>query len=83
MVTSTQLLNFFLREIDTEERGGFQRLSRIPDTRVEAQLAKYRSLNNDERQAFRDCCAHLACACYGVVVNAPPIDDTRHPFFQR
>jgi hypothetical protein len=46
---STQLLNFFLREIDDEERGGFPRLSRIPDSQVAAQLATYRSLNSDER----------------------------------
>jgi hypothetical protein len=83
MVASTQLLNFFLREIDAEERGGFPRLSRIPDSQVAAKLANYRSLNNDERQAFRDCCAHWACACYGFVVNAPRIDHTRHPFFPR
>jgi hypothetical protein len=83
MAESTQLLSFFLREINTEERAGFPRLSRIPDSRVEAQLAYYGSLDDDTRQAFRNCCAHYAYACYGFVVNAPRIDHTRHPFFQR
>jgi hypothetical protein len=83
MVASTQLLDFFLGEIDAEERDGFPRLSRVPDSQVAAKLADYRSLNNDERRAFRDCCAHWACACYGFVLNAAPIDHTRHPFFPR
>src|SRR5438093_4379989 len=83
MTASTRLLNFFLREIDAEERGGFAPLSRIPDSYVASQLRYYRSLGDKDRQSFRDCCAHWACACYGFVVNAPRIDHTKHPFFER
>lgn len=77
------LLDFFLREIDTEDAAGFPRLSRVPDSYVTSQLAYYRSLSESERRAFRDCCAHWACACYGFVVGAPRIDHTKHPFFER
>jgi hypothetical protein len=63
MAESSQLFNFFLSEIDAEVRAGFPRLSRIPDSFVVARLPYYESLNDDERQAFRDCCAHYAHAC--------------------
>lgn len=83
MDTPIRLINFFLREIDAEAQAGFPRLSRIPDSHVSAQLGYYRSLGEDDRRAFRDCCAHWASACYGFVVNAPRIDCTKHPFFDR
>lgn len=78
-----RLLDFFLSEIDAEEAAGFPRLSRVPDSYVASQLAYYRSLGESDRRAFRDCCAHWACACHGFVVNAPRIDHTKHPFFDR
>jgi hypothetical protein len=83
MTASTRLLNFFLREIDGEEQGGFARLLRIPDSHVVSQLSYYRSLGHEDRRSFSECCAQWACACYGFVVNAPQIDHTRHPFFER
>lgn len=78
-----RLLDFFLREIDTEEAAGLPRLSRVPDSYVASQLAYFQSLGESERRAFRNCCAHWACACYGFVVNAPRVDHTTHPFFER
>lgn len=78
-----RLLDFFLREIDTEEAVGFARLSRVPDSYVASQLAYYRSLGESDARAFRNCCAHWACACYGFVVGAPRIDHAKHPFFDR
>jgi hypothetical protein len=82
MEASGRLLDFFLREIEFEERSGFSRLGRVPDSHVAARLAYYRSLSDQDRQAFRDCSAHCAHACYSFVVNAPQIDHTRHPFFK-
>ena len=50
---STRLINFFLREIEAEERGGFARLSRIPDSYVVSQLRYYRSLGFEVRRPDR------------------------------
>ena len=77
------LVDFFLREINAEEQAGFPRLSRIPDSYIASQLGYYQSLDDEERRSFRDCCAYWACALYGFVVDAPRIDHTRHPFFDR
>jgi hypothetical protein len=79
----TRLFDFFMREIETEARGDFLRLSQIPDSGLIGRLAYYRSLNAGERLSFRECCALSACAHYGFVVDAPPTDHTRHPFYQR
>ena len=78
-----RLLNFFLREIDAEEAAGFPRLSRVPDSHVESQLAYYQSLGETDRLAFLDCCAHWACWYYGFAVNAPRTRQFQHPFFDR
>jgi hypothetical protein len=83
MPPSERLLNFFRREFQTEERTGFARLKRIPDSHVMAWLSHYKSLNEADRLAFADCCAHWAHACYGFVIGAPKIDHTQHPFFPR
>lgn len=83
MAVATRLLEFFRSEINAEAEAGFPRLSLIPDTQVRAQLAYDRSLSDADRTAFRDCCAHWASASYGFVVSAPPIDHTKHPFFER
>ena len=61
----------------------FPRLSRVPDSWVACQLAYYQSLGESDRREFRECGAHWACANYGFVVDAPPIDHTKHPFFER
>jgi hypothetical protein len=78
-----RLLDFFLREIDGEERTGFLRLKRVPDSHAASKLGYYQSLGESDRSAFRDCCALWACACYGFVVDAPQIDHKKHPFFDR
>jgi hypothetical protein len=77
-----QLFDFFMREIETEARGDFPRLSRIPDSSLVARLEYYHSLNTGERLAFRECCALSACAHHGFVVDAPPREHTQHPFYQ-
>jgi hypothetical protein len=81
MVTSEKLLDFFRREFETEERSGFARLSRVPDTQVIAKLQHYKSLSDINKVAFKDCAAHWAHRCYGFVVGAPQFDHTQHPFF--
>ena len=78
-----RLLDFFLREIDAEEVAGFRRLSRVPDSRVASQLAYYQSLAEEDRRAFRDCCAHWAWWHYGFAVDAPQTGQFQHPFFDR
>ena len=78
-----RLLDFFLREIDAEEAAGFPRLSRVPDSHVASQLAYYQSLREEDRRAFRDCCAHWACWYHGFAVNAPRAGQFQHPFFNR
>jgi len=83
MDLSSKLLDFFRCDFHQEERSGFARLSRVPDSSVMARLAYYRSLSDADRLAFADCCAHMAYASYGFLVNAPPIDHTKHPFFSR
>src|SRR5438477_11313675 len=83
MAASTRLLNFFLGEIEAEERAGFPRLGRIPDSGAMAKLRYYRSLGEKDRYAFRECCAHWACSRFGFVIGTPPIDPTQHPFFEK
>jgi hypothetical protein len=83
MDAATRLRDFFLREIDAEERAGFPRLSRIPDSDVASQITYYKSLSDEDRRSFRDCCAHWASGCYGFVINAPPPGPFSHPFFEK
>jgi hypothetical protein len=78
-----RLFDFFLREIDAEEAAGFPRLSRVPDSQVATQLAYYQSLGEEDRCAFRDCCAHWACWHYGFAVDTPRTGHFQHPFFDR
>jgi hypothetical protein len=83
MVVSKPLIDFFLREIATEEEANFPRLSRIPDSRVLATLTHYKSLDDSEREAFRNCAAHVAHRDCGFVIDAPDIDLTQHPYFEK
>jgi hypothetical protein len=83
MAPSEKLLAFFRAEFRAEEDSGFKRLSRAPCTDVKDLLAHYRSLSNSEKDAYVDCCAHWAHACYGFVVGAPEIDHTLHPYFRQ
>ncbi len=83
MTPLPKLLDFFRREFQMEENTGFARLSRVPDSHVMAKLAQYRSLGQEDKVSFADCCAHWAHACYGFVVGAPTFDHTQHPFFSQ
>jgi hypothetical protein len=83
MTLSEKLLAFFRAEFTSEERAGFARLKRVPDTYVRARLRHYQSLPPTERESFIDCCAHWAHRLYGFVIQAPEIDHTKHPFFHR
>jgi hypothetical protein len=83
MNAAPKLLDFFRREFAAEERSGFSRLSRVPDTRVMAKLACYRALSQSDKLAFADCCAHWSYSCYGFVVDAPRIEHRMHPFFEQ
>jgi hypothetical protein len=81
MLPQPKLLDFFRREFESEERSGFARLLRIPDSHVAAKLMHYKSLSRPDQEAFIDCCAHWAHANYGFVIGAPKIEHTKHPFF--
>jgi hypothetical protein len=70
MVTSERLLAFFRSEFTAEERSGFARLKRVPESRVEEQLAYYQSLCAADKASFIDCCAHWALSNYGFVIEA-------------
>lgn len=83
MNASERLLDFFRREFQAEERSGFARLNRVPDSHVAAKLRHYLSLCKADRAAFADCSAHWAYACYSFVVDAPKINHTQHPFFSQ
>jgi hypothetical protein len=83
MAASEKLLAFFRSEFLAEERSGFARLKRVPDSRVEESLAWYQSLSDPDRASFVDCAAHYAHRTCGFVVEAPDIDHTNHPFFAR
>jgi len=81
MESIEKLLAFFRREFQAEERSGFARLARVPDSYVMGKLAYFRSLNRTEQLAFADCCAHWAVARYGFVLGIERFDHTQHPFF--
>lgn len=83
MAPHARLFEFFLGEIEEEERLGFPRVGSIPDSYTTSRLAYYRQLNEQASRSFRECSALFACRCYGFVVNAPPFDHTQHAFFER
>jgi hypothetical protein len=83
MVASEKLLAFFRSEFSAEERSGFARLKRLPDSRVEESLGWYQSLSAADKASFVDCAAHYAHRIYGFVISAPEIDHTKHPFSAR
>ena len=78
-----RLQNFFRTEIETEVQSGFARLARVPDSYVQSKLQYYHSLGELDRMAFLDCSAYWASVHYGFVVNAPRMEPTAHPFFDR
>lgn len=81
MKPSEKLLDFFRSEFQAEENSGFARLSRIPNVRLRDLLAHYRSLGKSDRQAYIDCGAHWAHACFGRVIGAPEFDHMSHPYY--
>jgi hypothetical protein len=83
MAASEKLLAFFRSELLAEERSGFARLKRIPDSRVEESLAWYQSLSAADRTSFIDFVAYYAHNNYGFVIGAPEIDPNQHPFASR
>jgi hypothetical protein len=83
MVPSEPVLAFFRSEFQAEERNGFARLRRVPDSRVEESLGWYQSLSAADRASFIDLAAHYAHRLYGFVVGAPVIDHAQHPFCAR
>jgi len=83
MAASEKLLDFFRAEFASEQGAGFARLSRVPDSHVEAVLRYFQSLSTTDQACFIDCCAHWAHAWYGFVVQAPEVDHKTHPFFRR
>jgi hypothetical protein len=83
MPASEKLLAFFPNEFVTEQSAGFARLRRVPDSFVEGKLRYFQSLSPTDQAHFIDCSSHWAHACYGFVVQAPEIDHTNHPFFNR
>ena len=77
-----KLIAFFRAEIDAEEQWGFPRLNRIP----ESFLRSPESLQRIERRrktAYKDYSATISAACHTFVVDAPSIQHTEHPYFQR
>jgi hypothetical protein len=70
MIPTEKLLAFFRSEFAAEERSGFARLKRVPDSRVEESLGWYQSLSAADRASFVDCCAHYALGRYGFVIPA-------------
>jgi hypothetical protein len=67
MSASEKLLAFFRSEFEAEERSGFARLKRVPDTHVQTTLRYFFSLPPEDRAAFIDCSAHWAHSQFGFV----------------
>jgi hypothetical protein len=80
---SEKLLAFFRSEFLNEERSGFARLKRVPDSEVVASLGWYQSLSAADRASFVDFVAHYAHHKYGFLVGVPEIGLARHPFYSR
>src|SRR5205809_7273130 len=81
MTVSEKLLNFFRSEFHAEERSGFARLRRVPDSRVEESLAWYQSLSAADKAGFIDFAVHYAHSTYGFVIGASEIDRAQYPFY--
>ena len=79
----SRLLSFLRCELDEEERWGFPRLGRVPDSYVQDRLKHYRLLPAGERDLFKDCSAHLAYRGTAGLVNAPDIEHTAHPYWHQ
>lgn|GEM_PF-5923732 len=73
MSASSKLLEFFRKEFEAEERNGFARLARIPDSRVGAYHTYFQTWTAIDRLAMIDFCAHWAHKCYSFVIGVPPI----------
>lgn len=78
-----KLIAFFRAEIDAEERWGFPRLNGIPEHFLQDRLNHYRRLSSTEKELYKDCTATFAAACHTFVVDAPGIQHSKHPYFDR
>jgi hypothetical protein len=78
-----KLIAFFRAEIDAEEQWGFPRLNSIPEHFLQDRLNHYRGLSEAEKERYKDCSATVAAAGHTFVVDAPGIDHTQHPYFDR
>ena len=78
-----KLIAFFRAEIDAEERWGFPRLNGIPEHFLQDRLNHYRGLSSTEKELYKDCTATFAAACHTFVVDAPGIQPSKHPYFDR
>jgi hypothetical protein len=78
-----KLIAFFRAEIDAEEQWGFPRLNRIPESFLQDRLNHYRELSDTEKERYKDCSATFAAAGHTFVVDAPNIDHTKHPYYDR
>ena len=85
LATLKKLQEFFRCEIQAEVQSGFARLVRIPESHVVDKLRYYGFLNESDKRAFLDCCAHWASAYYGFVVKLPlpMLSLTDHHFFNK
>lgn len=83
MMIRQKLIAFFRAEIDAEEQRGFPRLNRIPESFLQDRPNHYRGLSDGEKERYKDCSATFAAACHTFVVDAPSIQHTEHPYFQR
>jgi hypothetical protein len=83
MAPSPKLLDFFRHEFAAEQKSGFALLSRVPDSTVEAKLRYYKSLSDADKTQFIDCSAHAACRFFGLILDQPNFDHTKHPFYQQ
>ncbi len=80
MPPSQKLLNFIRGEFKGEERLGFARTKRIPDSRVAEKFKYYLSLPKTEQAGFADYLAHAAHNHYSFVAGAPNFELPSHPF---
>jgi hypothetical protein len=76
-----RLIDFFRTEIDEEEKWGFPRLSRIPESFLQDRLKHYRKLGAAEKERYKDCSATFAAAGHTFIIKSPDIDHTQHPYY--
>jgi hypothetical protein len=76
-------LLFFALRLTQKSSGAFPRLNRVPESFLQDRLNHYRELSDTEKECYKDCAATFAAAGHTFVVDAPSIDHTKHPYFDR